>query len=494
MTQWFPRARSIFIKQLASYLLMILLISSMISFMFFSTARRHFEEEIGAKLQNIVQIVARNTPFERLNLIRVGDDNARMVLRLKQKLAEISEATGVKKIYIFNMQMGALLDLSPDTPIGFVYDLPQLHPSFLEPLKSGRAVHTAGYIKGQDSFFISAYAPILDPSGDLFAVVGVDAGTEQLKIIEHMRTRLYWITLAIIGLAFMLALYFTRSITFPIQHIARVAEQFGNGDYEARVSVNSPDELGQLSTSINRMAEQVRRRDVALKEMSATVAHEIRNPLNSMKLLLSLLEEQMKPANPTQTATIETLHYEIGKLNRFISEFLTYSRPITLARDQIAPDHLISAALEMAAAHAQEHDVKIVHQTNDTLPDVAADRLRMEQVLLNLVINAIQACPPGGQVTVQTRKSRDGIDFIVDDTGSGIDPQVFPHLFAPFFTTKEDGTGLGLANSAKIVAEHQGTIKPENMPSGGARFTLHLPETRLISAEVKDDPHSCRGR
>ena len=78
MTQWFPRARSIFIKQLASYLLMILLISSMISFMFFSTARRHFEEEIGAKLQDIVQIVARNTPFERLNLIRVGDDNARI--------------------------------------------------------------------------------------------------------------------------------------------------------------------------------------------------------------------------------------------------------------------------------------------------------------------------------------------------------------------------------------------------------------------------------
>ena len=485
--RWFRRAQSLFVKQLASYLLMILLISGIISFMFFSTARKHFEAEIGARLQDIVQIIARNTPFQRLNLIRVGDDDARMVLRLKQKVSEIGEATGVKKIYVFNMQMGSLLDLSPKTPIGSVYDLPQFLPSFINPLKSGQAVHTIGYIKDQDSFFISAYAPILDASGKLFAVVGVDAGTEQLQIIEQMRTRLYGITVGIIGFAFILALYFTRSITSPIQHIAHVAEQFGNGDYEARVAVNSPDELGLLSTSINRMAEQVRQRDVALKEMSATVAHEIRNPLNSIKLLLSLLEEEQQgKARPTETATIETLHYEVGKLNRFISEFLTYARPITLARDVVSPDHLISGAIEMATANAREHDVQVVHKANEALPDISADRLRMEQVLLNLIINAIQACPPGGQVTVWTELSDagEGIDFCVDDTGPGIDANAFPHLFDPFFTTKEDGTGLGLVNSAKIVAEHQGEIKPENLPGGGARFTLHLPKARLIPEEV----------
>ena len=316
------RLRSIFVKQLASYLLMIFLISGIISYMFFSTARRHFEEEIGAQLTDIVQIVGRDAQFKFLNLIRVGDDSTRMVLRLKQKLTEIGKATGATRIYVFNMQKESLLDLSPNTPIGFIYDLTQFDLSFLPTLKSGQPVHTTGYVKGPDSFFISAYAPILDTTGELFAIVGVDAGTEQLKIIEDMRTRLYWITIAIIGIAFLLALYFTRSITSPIQHIAQIAEQFGNGDYEARVSVNSPDELGQLSTSINRMAEQVRSRDVALKEMSATVAHEIRNPLNSMKLLLTLLEEEQLAANnSTQTTTIETLHYEIGKLNRFINEF-----------------------------------------------------------------------------------------------------------------------------------------------------------------------------
>ena len=153
----------------------ILLILGISSFMFFSTARSHFEAEIGVKLQDIVQIIARNTSFERLNLIQVGGYDARKVLRLKQKVSEIGEATGVKKIYVFNMQMGSLLDLSPGMPIGSVYNLTRFLPSFMHPLKSGQAVHGIGYIQDQDRFLISAYAPILDAPGKLLAVVGVDA-------------------------------------------------------------------------------------------------------------------------------------------------------------------------------------------------------------------------------------------------------------------------------------------------------------------------------
>ena len=481
ITRWFRHAQSIFAKQLASYLLMILLISGTISFLFFSTARRHFETEIGTKLQDIARIAARNAPFERLNLIRVGDDKARMVLRLKQKLSEIGEVTGVKNIYIFTPQKRSLLDLSSGTPIGTLYELPQFLPAFTERLESGQAVHTTGYIKEREQFFISAYAPVFDTSERLFAVVGVDAGVEQLKIIEQMRTRLYWITLIIIGFAFLLALYFARSITSPIRHIAHIAERLGSGEYRARAAVTSPDELGLLSASINHMAEQVRNRDAALKEMSATVAHEIRNPLNSIKLLLSLLEEDLAAqGNTTQADTIETLHYEIGKLNRFISDFLTYARPVTLIRDRISPGDLISGALEMAAADARENNVEVAHETTDALPDIVVDRVRMEQVLLNLVINGIHACYDAGRVTVRARRSDTdgGIEFIVEDTGTGMDPDALPSLFDPFFTTKEDGTGLGLANSAKIVQEHRGTIIPDNRPEGGARFTVHLPDVQ----------------
>lgn len=168
--------RSIFVKQLLLYVLIILLISSVISFLFFSTARQHLEDEIGKKLQYIARISARNTPFERLELIRPGDDQSRMVLRLKEKLEEIQEATGAENIITFRPDMISLLDLNPEIRIGSAYQLTHFTPGFLQQLQSGHSVNTEGYRTDRGAIFISAYAPVQSLDGRLFAIVGVDAG------------------------------------------------------------------------------------------------------------------------------------------------------------------------------------------------------------------------------------------------------------------------------------------------------------------------------
>jgi len=244
--------------------------------------------------------------------------------------------------------------------------------------------------------------------------------------------------------------------------------------------------VGILADSINRMAEQVRKRDAALKEMAASVAHEIRNPLNSIKLLISLLEEELDDQKKaTQISTIERLHYEIGKLNRFIDEFLTYARPITLIRDQVSAPSLVASVLDMASAEAKERDVELEEEMAGDLADLSVDRLRLEQTLLNLVLNAIQACEGGGRAVIRVARAPGdgGIYFVVEDTGPGISPEDLPQIFDPFFTTKIDGTGLGLANARKIIEEHDGHIHVENRPEGGARFTVHFPAERLITEE-----------
>jgi len=222
--------QSIFVKQLLLYGLIILLISGIISFFFFSTARQHLEDEIGRKLQYIARISARNTPFERLELIRVGDDQSRMVLRLKEKLGEIQEATGVEDIFVFVPDMVSLLDLKSDIRIGSTYQLGHFTSDFLQQLESNHSVSTKGYRTEGEAIFISAYAPIHDLDGRLFAIVGVDAGAGELEIIERMRIRLYWIAFASIALACLLALFFARSITSPVRQMAQTAEQLGEGD------------------------------------------------------------------------------------------------------------------------------------------------------------------------------------------------------------------------------------------------------------------------
>ncbi len=487
--RWLPLGRSIFAKQLSLYLLFIVLIFGVISFLFFSTARDELEAEVGRKLQYIARISARNTPFERLELIRPGDEESRMVLRLKEKLGEIQEATGVENIYVFRPNGTALLDLANRTPIGEPYELRRFSDDFLQALQRDQSVNTHSYTAEDAAIYISAYAPVYDLNDQLFAIVGIDAGADELALIRSMRQRLYWIVGAGLALATALALLFARSITSPIRQIAQTAEALGRGDYAARARVASGDEVGVLADAINRMAEQVRQRDAALKEMAAGVAHEIRNPLNSIKLLISLLEEELQEQGAAvQPSTLKTIDYEIGKLNRFIEEFLTYARPTAPIRDQVSSRDLIASVLEMTMAEASARSVQIKESYKGKIQLLHADRLRLEQTLLNMALNALQASLAGGSVTIiaDSTCSDGGIDFVVEDSGTGISREVLPQLFEPFFTTRSDGTGLGLANARKIAEEHQGQLRAENRAEGGARFVLHLPNHLVLGTENRE--------
>jgi len=478
---------SIFTTQTISYLLIILVITATFSLFFFSTAKDHLEREVGSKLQDIASIAARNAPVERLDLIEPGDDQTRMVLRLKEKLGEIREATGVENIFIFRPDHVSLLDLQPDVLIGASYDLPHFDKAFLTDLELGESVSTGSYRTASDKLFISAYAPVMDVDGRLYAVVGVNAGTREVEVIEQMRSRLYLIAAAGVALAFVLALLLARMLTRPISGMAQTAERIGNGEYGARVSIPSTAELGVLADSINEMAQQVQRRDAQLKELSASVAHEIRNPLNSIKLLITLLgEELQEQGGSSSSETLATLHYEIGKLNRFLTEFLTYSRPVTLVRDRMAPAQLARSAADMARAEAGERGVELVVTADDGLPELHVDRDRLEQSLLNIVLNAVHACGEGGRVEINVRLSADarGVEFTVEDNGQGISKDVMDRLFEPFFTTKDTGTGLGLSNAEKIIKSHGGSIAADSKAATGARFVVFFPLTRRNPKET----------
>jgi signal transduction histidine kinase len=482
----FPRSPwSILLAQSASYLLVIIIMSVTFG-VFFATAKSHLELEVGKRLQDTSNIAARNAPLDRLALIKVGDDETRMVLRLKEKLNEIREATGVKNIFIFRPNQSSLLDLAPGKAIGSVYRLAHFDRKYLAELRQGRSVSTGSYRASSGALYISAYTPIMDENNRLFAVVAVDAGTKEIEVIDQMRANFVFIAGVGVLLAVALSLVLARHLTNPIRDMAATAESIGRGDYGARVEPPSTRELKALAGSINRMAEQVASRDAKLKELSASVAHEIRNPLNSIKLLITLLDEELEGrTNKTQKATIATLHQEISKLTRFLSEFLTYSKPVVLNRDEVSPLDLIRRVVDLSAAEAQERQVRLSLDADEDLPLIRVDRDRLEQSLLNIVLNAVDAANRRGTVRLSVRRSPDdgGLDFVVDDTGPGIEPEMRERVFEPFFTTRDCGTGLGLSNARKIVTGHGGQIRITDAPGGGARFVIHLPQDVVMLEE-----------
>jgi len=219
--------------------------------------------------------------------------------------------------------------------------------------------------------------------------------------------------------------------------------------------------------------EQKLRREQALAEMSAVLAHEIRNPLGSLELFAGLLAESVTDAESERwighiQAGLRTLAATVNNVLHFHSLPESELSPVNLGS-------LLDWAQEFLAPLAQQAEIRLSCKHTLAGIEMAADRHRLEQVLLNLALNAIRATPEGGSVQLTGKPGRDGVGITVSDTGSGIPPECLGKIFDAGFSTRPSSPGLGLAVCRKIVEQHGGTITVENGPEKGAAFILHFP-------------------
>lgn len=225
--------------------------------------------------------------------------------------------------------------------------------------------------------------------------------------------------------------------------------------------------------------EQERRKHerlLALGKMAAGVAHEVRNPLSSIKGLATLLGAKFAPASPEQEAA-GLLVNQVERLNRAISELLDYARPLPLRRSPVDLNQLFADSLKLMEGEAETLGISLLRQANPDLPAISADPDRLDQVLLNLYLNSFQAMPEGGELRVGAESAADGREVIitVSDNGQGIPPELLGQVFDPYVTGKADGVGLGLAMAYKIIDEHGGRITISSQPGQGTTVTITLP-------------------
>jgi len=232
--------------------------------------------------------------------------------------------------------------------------------------------------------------------------------------------------------------------------------------------------------------ERMKERDrlAALGQMAAGLAHEIRNPLGSIKGAAQLLQPASAPAPDNNTREfLDIIVEEVNRLNKIVSQFLDYARPYRGEQRPLEVNEVVRKTLQLLAKEQGQHEVEIVTNFAEGLPPVRADAEQLLQVFLNLSLNAVQAMPQGGRLLISTslrRATRRGaaaafLEVRFRDTGVGIPPGDQRNLFIPFFTTKEKGTGLGLPISQRIIENHGGTIEVRSQPGEGATFTVLLP-------------------
>jgi signal transduction histidine kinase len=245
-------------------------------------------------------------------------------------------------------------------------------------------------------------------------------------------------------------------------------------------------DFGRIAAAVNRMAERraaleatVRQQDrlAALGKVVSGVAHEIRNPLNSIRLGLELLQRRLEKGTARVEEVLGAME-EVDRLDRILARLLAFGRPALEDRVLQPIRPLVDRAVAIVHKQSEQKRVSIlVEHESVPPPEADVDGLQVEQVVVNLLLNAIEASPSGGTVRVALGRENGSVRIAVSDHGSGIPEDVREHVFDPYFTTRDSGTGLGLAVSREVVSHHGGSLRFET-DAGGTTFTMSLPVRR----------------
>jgi two-component system, NtrC family, sensor histidine kinase HydH len=245
--------------------------------------------------------------------------------------------------------------------------------------------------------------------------------------------------------------------------------------------------LEETNRQLQRAEADARRSErlAALGQMSAGLAHEIRNPLGVIKGSAEMLVQKLKDARPLEGELAGYISSEVNRLNALVARFLDFARPSSLDLRPMQVGGILDRALESVQAQLPETKVRVERHYAAGAPDVPVDERLCESVFANLIQNAFQAMSASGNgrervlylsITPETSSGRTGVGVTVEDTGPGVPADMHEQIFNPFYTSKQDGVGLGLAIVAKIVDAHRGWIKLESDSGSGARFRVFLPD------------------
>ncbi len=236
------------------------------------------------------------------------------------------------------------------------------------------------------------------------------------------------------------------------------------------------EELSAAYRKLNDTFDQLRHSDrlASIGQLAAGIAHEVRNPLGSIQGAVEILSEGVPSSNP-KFEFAQIAKKEVAALDQLVNEILKFSRPSPPRRMSADPREIIDAACRLCADQANRQGIEFVKEYSPKIPNIPVDPEQIKQVLLNILINAIQVQPNGGKVLIRVANESNELVISIQDNGPGIPPEELNRVFDPFFTTKREGTGLGLSVSYQLVANNGGRIRVTSPPRQGACFSVSFP-------------------
>jgi two-component system NtrC family sensor kinase len=343
-------------------------------------------------------------------------------------------------------------------------------------------------------WYITTYTPIFNMDKKLIGILYT--GILEAKY-RDIKWEMIWINLGITTMgmiiAFLISLYLGNTVIRRIRILKKATEAIASGNLDYKLSPDKISGFNMLDEAFNDMARSLKDHNdqlqnmhhqlaiteklTALGEMAAGVAHEINNPLGGILLYSNIVLEDIPEDSPARE-NMQKIIYQTNRCKEIVQSLLDFAKTPTSAMLPLQINQIIFTSLKLVRGQSMFHGIEIEARLAENLPETMGDRSRLEEVFLNLFINAADAMKGSGKLTIITGLNKNNsIRISISDTGKGIDKEHLSHIFEPFFTTKEpgEGTGLGLSIVYGIIQKHNGTIDAECTPGTGTTFIISLP-------------------
>ena len=327
--------------------------------------------------------------------------------------------------------------------------------------------------------------PLKGADQKTLVTVFIGQSSKELADLQDFIRRTAWIVgSAGVLLGALLSLWASERVTRPVERLAATVRRVAAGEWDARAAVGSRDEIGQLAADFNAMSEQLvdqkRRmlqaeRVAAWREIARRLAHELKNPLFPLQITIENLR-RVRETKPSEFEEVfeestKALLVELGQLKSIVNQFSDFAKMPAPRFEACDINQVVSETTRLFEAHTIKLDLVL----GENLSPALADPEQIGRALRNLILNAMDAMPNGGAITIRTSSSNgQRVAIEVIDTGQGLTQEEIERLFTPYYTTKHHGTGLGLAIVQSVISDHKGTVSAESEPGKGTTFRLEL--------------------
>lgn len=460
-------------------LLLILLLMTVVCVFLIQGVQRFYTNEFFKQMESVFSDNEMYSALENALATNAPDEEMQKIIGVWKGQLGIDSRT--RKDYILSGS-GMLLKGSGDSAKQI-----EITPSILKAI--------GGKVLGEyaNASFMDVAVPVTDAGGQVQYIIYIKDNKQTVNDLSKELVTLI-VEAVIVGFAISVALSFILSKTLlqPIIGMTKAAEAMAGGDFSRKLDVESGDEIGILADTFNNMAfqlkttlEEIKKSEALRREFVANVSHELRTPLTSIRSYAETLTDYRDIPKEMEIDFLHVILKESDRMTKIVQDLLELSRfdagNAQLQIEEFSLENAMRNVSDAIALEAAKHSHNIRMELADNLPGINGDRARIEQVLINILSNAVKYTPDGGTIDITSGRTADKVWIKIKDTGIGIPEEDIPRIFDRFYrvdkarSRESGGTGLGLSIAREIVLRHGGDILIESIPAGGTAVTVILP-------------------